>query len=100
MSHDGEKAVLAAETMLKEAGFTVSQACCSRPSCFDFAARKNGSLLFVKTQSDIDAYSSDDSLELRRVAGSVLAAPLWLARKPETDHWRMTRSIHAMTFQP
>ncbi len=73
--------MLAAETMLKEAGFTVSQACCSRPSCFDFAARKNGSLLFVKTQSDVDAYSSEDSLELRRVAGSVLAAPLLVSEK-------------------
>jgi len=81
MSYDGEKAVLAAETMLKEAGFTVSQVCCSRPSCFDFAARKNDNLLFIKTQPDIDAYSADDSLEIRRLAGSVSAALLLVSEK-------------------
>ena len=33
------------EDVLKEAGFNVSEKCCSRPSCFDFAARKDGTLI-------------------------------------------------------
>ena len=62
------------EIMLKEAGFAVSEKCCARPSCFDFAARKNGNLILVKIQPDIDGFSSNDYLELKSIADFVSAA--------------------------
>jgi putative transcriptional regulator len=62
------------EDVLKEAGFNVSEKCCSRPSCFDFAARKNGTLILVKVQLDIDNLSLGDSLELKAISECVSAA--------------------------
>lgn len=81
MSLEGKVTLEAAETMLKEAGFTVSQVCCSRPSCFDLAARRNGNLIFIKNQPDVDALSPDDSLELRRISGTVSATSLLISQK-------------------
>jgi len=73
--------VKAAEAVLKEAGFTVSQRCCSRPSCFDIAARKKKSLIFIKVQHDIGCVSPYDSLELRIIAEQVSAASLFISEK-------------------
>jgi len=73
--------IKAVEDILKEGGFTVSQRCCSRPSCFDIAARKNESLIFVKVQHDIGCVSPYDSLELRIIAEQVSAAPLFISEK-------------------
>ncbi len=70
-----------AETVLKEAGFTVSQRCCSRPSCFDFAARKNKTLVFIKIQQDIGNVSLADSLELQVISEYVSAASLMISQK-------------------
>ncbi len=66
---------------LKEAGFETSQLCCSRPSCFDFAAKKDDDIVLVKLYSDIDAFSRFDSHELRVVAGRISAAPLIISDK-------------------
>jgi predicted transcriptional regulator len=54
---------------LKEAGFQVSQICCSRPSCFDFAARKDNTAFLVKVNSDIDTFSARSARELKVIAG-------------------------------
>jgi len=81
MSHvkaENEKGV---ETILKEAGFTVSQRCCSRPSCFDFAARKNSTLVFIKVQPDIGNISSSDPLELTAISEHTSAASLLISEK-------------------
>lgn len=61
---------------LKEAGFQTSQLCCSRPSCFDFAARKGEETVLLKVRSDVDTFSVADSNELRVIAGRVGAAAL------------------------
>ena len=66
---------------LKEAGFEISQLCCSRPSCFDFAARKGDETVLVKLHSDIDTFSQSDSRELRVIAGRVSAAALVISGK-------------------
>jgi putative transcriptional regulator len=66
---------------LKEAGFEISQRCCSRPSCFDFAARKGDETVLVKLHSDIDTFSQSDSRELRVIAGRVSAAALVISGK-------------------
>ena len=70
-----------AEAVLKEAGFTVSQRCRSRPSCFDIAARKNSSIIFIKVQPDIGCVSPYDSLELRIISENVSAASLFISEK-------------------
>ena len=69
------------EDVLKEAGFNVSEKCCSRPSCFDFAARKNGTLILVKVQLDIDNLSLGDSLELKAISECVSAASLLVGER-------------------
>jgi putative transcriptional regulator len=107
MSLGGRQGIAVAETLLKEAGFTVSQVCCSRPSCFDFAARKNESLIFIKVQPDIDNLSSNDSLELRDISKSVSAASLLISEiardKPLEDDTVYSRhnilAVTPKTFQ-
>ena len=69
------------EDVLKEAGFNVSEKCCSRPSCFDFAARKNETLILVKVQLDIDNLSLGDSLELKAISECVSAASLLVGER-------------------
>jgi len=69
------------EIVLKEAGFTVSQRCCSRPSCFDFAARKNETLVFIKIQPDIGNISPMDPLELTVMSERVSASSLLISEK-------------------
>lgn len=65
----------------KEAGFQVSQMCCSRSSCFDFAAGKNGKILLAKVDSDVDTFSSNDSRELRVIASRVSSASLVVSQQ-------------------
>jgi len=73
--------VKVAESILKEACFTVSQRCCSRPSCFDIAARKKDSLIFIKVQLDIGCVSPHDSLELRMISEHVSGSSLFISEK-------------------
>jgi putative transcriptional regulator len=81
MTYREKEGVKAAEVVLKEAGFAVSQTCCSRPSCFDFAARKNKTLILIKVQSDVDNLSPSDSTELEIISESLSAASLLLSEK-------------------
>ena len=66
---------------LKEADFQISQICCSRPSCFDFAARKDNKTLLIKVHSDVDTFSPKDATELKIIADHVSAAPLLISQK-------------------
>jgi putative transcriptional regulator len=81
MSYAEMEGAKTTEALLKEAGFTVSQMCCSRPSCFDFAARKNDNLIFIKVQSNIDNLLPNDSVELNRISGTISAASLLISEK-------------------
>ncbi|MEM1566527.1 MAG: helix-turn-helix domain-containing protein [Candidatus Bathyarchaeia archaeon] len=81
MNYRETEKIRTAEAILKEGGFTVSQRCCSRPSCFDVAARKNDSLILIKVQRDIGCVSPYDSLELRIIAEQVSAASLFISEK-------------------
>jgi len=81
MNYEGMEEAKAAEALLKEAGFTVSQMCCSRPSCFDFAARKNADLILLKVQSDIDCVSPGNLTELREISRSISGASLLISQK-------------------
>jgi putative transcriptional regulator len=83
------------EAVLKEAGFSVSERCCVRPSCFDFAARKNNNLILVKSQLDIDNLSPSESVELKSISECVSAASLLIGErtreKPLEDDTVYTR---------
>jgi putative transcriptional regulator len=69
------------EAVLKEAGFSISERCCARPSCFDFAARKNSTLILIKTQLDIDSLPFNESVELKSISDCVHAASLLVGEK-------------------
>ncbi|MFW6117570.1 MAG: helix-turn-helix domain-containing protein [Thermoproteota archaeon] len=69
------------ENTLKEGGFTVSQKCCSRPSCFDFVARKSPHLIFINVQPDTEQVSSTDYLDLNILSTQVLATSLIISEK-------------------
>jgi len=71
----------AAESILKKDGFIISQRCCSRPSCFDFASRKDKNLLLIKVQKDIGNVSANDSRELKLISECVSAASLLISEK-------------------
>jgi putative transcriptional regulator len=48
------------ESLFEKAGFHLSQRCCARPSCFDFAARRERQLAFVKVHPNIgNIYEKD-----------------------------------------
>lgn len=85
----------AAESTLREAGFTVSEQCRSRPSCFDIAARRNESVIFIKVQPDIGGLSANDSTELKAISESFSAHRLLIGEeareKPLEDDTVYTR---------
>ncbi len=66
---------------LKEADYQVSHICCSRPSCFDFAARKEDTTILVKVNSDVDTFSAQSARELKVIAGRVSAASLVISQQ-------------------
>ena len=81
MTYAEKAGVEAAGVLLKKAGFTVSQACCSRPSCFDFAARQKNRLLLIKVQPDIDSLCPSDSIELTKISDNISASSLLIGEK-------------------
>ena len=90
------------EEVLKEAGFRVSEKCCCRPSCFDYAARKGEKLIFIKFQHDIDNFSQTDSQELKVISKFVSAASVLVSEKTrekplEDDTVYSRYSIFAVT---
>jgi putative transcriptional regulator len=81
MNHWETENAVALSVALKEAGFQVSQICCSRPSCFDFAAKKDDKTALIKIHSDVDTFSPQDSNELKVIASHVSAASLIISQK-------------------
>jgi len=81
MAHIGEGRLEAAETVLKAAGFTMSRPCVSRPSCFDFAVRREGNLILVKILPDIGNLTLIDSQELGEISGCFSAASMIIGQE-------------------
>jgi len=79
----------ATESILKRAGFQVSEKCVARPSCFDFAARREKHLAFIKVPNNVGSVSMKDASELQTISGCFSAAPLFVGdrnrRKPLED---------------
>ena len=69
------------ESILEKAGFNLSARCCSRPSCFDFAARKNNLLAFIKVHTNIGSASLKDASELFAITKNFDATPLLIGEK-------------------
>ena len=71
----------AAEDTFRSSNFDVSMRCISRPSCFDFAARRGNLKVLVKVFWNIGCASSEQVNELRRVATRLSASPLIIGHK-------------------
>lgn len=107
MTYGEMERVKSPEAVLKEAGFSVSERCCARPSCFDFAARKSNNLILIKVQLDIDNLSLNESFELKSISECVHAASLLVGErtreKPLEDDTVYTRyevlAITPKTFE-
>jgi putative transcriptional regulator len=95
MAYWGRESLTAAESTLREAGFVVSEPCRSRPSCFDLAARKGESVVFMRVQPDIGSLSTSDSTELKAISESFSAPCLLIGEeareKPLQDDTVYTR---------
>jgi putative transcriptional regulator len=81
MNHWEMENVVHLGVALKEADFQISQICCSRQSCFDFAARKNDTSVLVKVNSDVDTFSPHSARELKVIADRVSAASLLISQQ-------------------
>jgi len=81
MNHWEMENVVHLGVALKEAGFEVSQVCCSRQSCFDFAARKNDTAVLVKVNSDVDTFSPHSARELKIIAGRVSSSSVLISQQ-------------------
>jgi len=97
-----EEMLRAADSTFRTAGFQTSKRCTARPSCFDFAARRRGQLVFVKVPVNIGSISSIDASELRSISACFSASPLFLCdkarEKPLEDDTVYTRyGVYAVT---
>ena len=81
MNHWEMENVVHLGVALKEAGFQISQICCSRQSCFDFAVKKNQTAVLVKVNSDVDTFSTHSARELKVIADRVSAASLLISQQ-------------------
>lgn len=67
--------------VLRKAGFSVSETCHSRPSCFDFAARKKETVILMKVLADVGTLNSRDARELETISSSISASMLVIGSK-------------------
>ena len=56
------------ESLFRRAGFHLSQRCCARPSCFDFVARREKQIAFVKAHPNIGNIYEKDAKALATLA--------------------------------
>jgi putative transcriptional regulator len=90
------------ESLLKTAGFQVSEKCSARPSCFCFAARKGTRVTFIKVQPDLGNISRRDASELGTISALFSSSPLLISEKtrdkPLEDDTVYTRyNVYAVT---
>jgi putative transcriptional regulator len=70
-----------AESLFEKAGFHLSQRCCVRPSCFDFVARKEKQLAFIKVHPNIGNVYAKDADGLTTMARFFSGASLFVCKK-------------------
>ncbi len=69
------------ESLFRKANYALSQRCCVRPSCFDFAARKEEQLILAKACPNIEKIQKNDSNELRALARILSGTPLFVCER-------------------
>jgi putative transcriptional regulator len=90
------------ESVLKSAGFDVSERCLSRPSCFDVAARRKSQIAFIKVHENIRNVSMRDTLDLQTLSAHLSVASIVVCEKtrhkPMEDDTIYTRyGVYAIT---
>jgi len=91
------------EDSLRKLGFTVSERCSFRPSCFDFAARRKDLLVLIKFPGSLGAIPAEYGSELRLIAQKLSAAPIFVGlptpkNRMENDAAYSRHGIHAVTL--
>ncbi len=71
----------AAESVLKAAGFRVSEKCVARTCCFCLVARKGTNLAFLKVPTDLGNISQRDASELKTISAWFSGIPLFIGDK-------------------
>jgi putative transcriptional regulator len=71
---------------LHKGGFVTSEVCDVRPRCFDVAARRASTLIFLKILTNIDGLSEDIASELKKLADYFSSSPLIVGEKAR-DHY-------------
>lgn len=107
MNHWEMENTVQLSAVLKDAGFEVSQICYSRPSCFDFIAKRKDLTILLKAASEVDSLSDAISRELKTIAGRLSAASLLISKhshgKPIEDDTVYSRNkvsvINSKTFK-
>jgi len=94
----------ATESVLKTAGFQVSEQCSARPSCFCLVARRDAQLTLLKVQPDLGNISKRDASELKTIASCFLGSSLFVSEKtrekPLEDDTVYTRyNVYAITVK-
>ena len=69
------------ESLFEKSGFNLSQRCRVRPSCFDFAARRETQLVLVKVQPNIGNIYENDADELKSLARFFSGASLFVSER-------------------
>ncbi len=90
------------ESVLRTAGFSLSERCESRPSCFCVVARKKSDVAFIRVPSDLVRITLRDALELRTVSSCFSATPLFVGdttreKQLEDDTIYTRYDIYAIT---
>jgi putative transcriptional regulator len=73
-------------SVLNKAGFETSQIYDVRPRCFDIAARRASTLIFLKTLTNIDGLNEDIANEIKNLADYFSSSPLIVGEKAR-DHY-------------
>jgi len=82
------EALRTAEVALHQAGFQVSRRCTARYSCFDFAARREERLIFVKAFPDIREVLSCDASDIQSVSRCFSSVSLFISEMKEGETLR------------
>jgi len=90
------------ESVLRTAGFSLSERCESKPSCFCIVARKKSELTFIRVPSDLAKITLRDALELRTISSCFSATSLFVGdntreKQLEDDTIYTRYDIYAVT---
>ena len=92
------------ESLFEDAGFHLSRRCCTKPSCFDFVARREDDLLFTKVQPNIGNIYEKDAYGLTTLSDAFHATSFFICEKTrnkpiEDDTLYMRYGVRAITLR-